>query len=116
MGMRAARKAMKAMKKVSARLAKRHAFFGKLDKTATGLKKTDLVKNKAGRIVSKKKSLAGKKRVDRRLQQGARGPEDQGVQRDQEGDPLVQEGEGVHGLSTATRLSSVGGRGAPALG
>ena len=59
--MRAARKAMKAMKVVSARLAKRHAFFGKIDKTATGLKKSDLVKNKAGRIVSKKQSAAGKK-------------------------------------------------------
>ena len=58
--MRAARKAMKAMKVVSARLAKRHAFFGKIDKTATGLKKSDLVKNKAGRIVSRKKSLQGK--------------------------------------------------------
>ena len=55
-------KAMKAMKKkvVSARLAKRHAFFGKLDKTKTGLKKSDLVKNKAGRIVSKKKSQRAK--------------------------------------------------------
>merc|ERR1712124_35021 len=59
--MRAAMKAMKAMKKVSARLAKRHAFFGKIAKTATGLKKTDLVKNKSGKIVSKKRSLAGKK-------------------------------------------------------
>ena len=59
--MRAAMKAMKAMKKVSARLAKRHAFFGKIAKTATGLKKTDLVKNKSGKIVSRKKSLAGKK-------------------------------------------------------
>ena len=58
----AAMKAMKAMKKkaISARLAKRHAFFGKLDKTATGLKKTDLVKNKSGKIVSKKKSQLGK--------------------------------------------------------
>merc|ERR1712072_1167082 len=56
-----ARKAMKAMKVVSARLAKRHAFFGKIDKTKTGLKKTDLVKNKAGRIVSRKKSALGKK-------------------------------------------------------
>merc|ERR1719345_221408 len=56
-------KAMKAMKKkvVSARLAKRHAFFGKLDKTKTGLKKSDLVKNKAGRVVSKKASLRAKK-------------------------------------------------------
>merc|ERR1712139_252179 len=59
----AAMKAMKAMKKkpVSARLAKRHAFFGKIGKTATGLAKTDLVKNKNGKIVSKKKSAFGKK-------------------------------------------------------
>merc|ERR1712224_991060 len=54
----AAMKAMRAMKKkpISARLAKRHAFFGKIDKTKTGLKKTDLVMNKGGRIVSKKQS------------------------------------------------------------
>merc|ERR1712006_30132 len=58
-----AMKAMKAMKKkpISAKLAKRHAFFGKIDKTATGLKKTDLVKSKTGKIVSKKKSALGKK-------------------------------------------------------
>ena len=60
--MRAAmRRAMKAKKPVSARLAKRHAFFGKITKTGSGLKKTDLVKNKAGRIVSKKRSAMGKK-------------------------------------------------------
>ena len=59
----AAMKAMKAMKKkpISARLAKRHAFAGKIAKTATGLTKSDLVKNKNGKIVSKKKSLLGKK-------------------------------------------------------
>merc|ERR1711881_185200 len=59
----AAMKAMKAMKKkpISAKLAKRHAFFGKLDKTKTGLKKSDLVQSKSGKIVSKKKSLLGKK-------------------------------------------------------
>ena len=56
-----AMRAMKAKKPVSARLAKRHAFFGKINKTATGLKKTDLVKNKAGRIVSRKRSALGKK-------------------------------------------------------
>ena len=56
-----AMRAMKAKKPVSARLAKRHAFFGKINKTASGLKKTDLVKNKAGRIVSKKRSALGKK-------------------------------------------------------
>merc|ERR1712224_974567 len=54
----AAMKAMRAMKKkvVSARLAKRHAFFGKIDKTKTGLKKSDLVLNKTGKVVSKKMS------------------------------------------------------------
>merc|ERR1712149_170634 len=65
MGMKAmaAMKAMGAMKKkkpISAKLAKRHAFFGKIDKTATGLKKSDLVKSKSGKIVSKKKSALGK--------------------------------------------------------
>merc|ERR1712153_40664 len=67
MGMKAmkaaAPKAMKAMKKkvISARLARRHAFAGKLTKTKTGLTKSDLVKNKIGRIVSKKASLRAKK-------------------------------------------------------
>merc|ERR1719492_200143 len=58
-----AMKAMKAtaMKKVSAKLAKRHAFAGKITKTASGLSKSDLVKNKSGKIVSKKMSLKGKK-------------------------------------------------------
>ena len=59
---KAAMKAMKAMKKkvISARLARRHAFFGKIDKTKTGLKKSDLIKNKTGRIVSKKASQRAK--------------------------------------------------------
>merc|ERR1712046_154037 len=59
----AAMKAMRAMKKkvISARLARRHAFAGKIDKTKTGLKKSDLVQNKTGRIVSKKASLRAKK-------------------------------------------------------
>merc|ERR1711918_70358 len=47
-------------------------------------------------------------RVDRRREQGARGPEDQGFLRGQEGHPAVQEGEGVHGLRT-TCVSSLGG-------
>merc|ERR1711865_445895 len=60
---KAVMKAMKrrrAMKKVSARLAKRHAFAGKITKTATGLKKSDLVKNKHGKVVSKKNHARGK--------------------------------------------------------
>merc|ERR1712205_238675 len=59
----AAMKAMKAMKKkvISAKLARRHAFAGKITKTATGLTKSDLVKSKSGKIVSKKASLRAKK-------------------------------------------------------
>merc|ERR1712070_834074 len=53
--------AMKAVKKVSARLAKRRAFAGKTAKTSGGLTKNDLVKNKAGKIVSKKASARAKK-------------------------------------------------------
>merc|ERR1712159_986440 len=58
-----AMKAMKkkAMKKISARLAKRHVFAGKATKTQSGLGKGDLVKNKAGKVVSKKLSAKGKK-------------------------------------------------------
>merc|ERR1719213_789172 len=48
-------------KPISARLAKRHAFAGKISKTATGLTKSDLVKNKTGKIVSKKKAGLAKK-------------------------------------------------------
>ena len=51
----------KAMKKVSARMVKRHVFAGKTTKTQSGLGKGDLVKNKAGKIVSKKASAKGKK-------------------------------------------------------
>merc|ERR1711964_50907 len=56
-----AMKAKKAMKKISARLARRHAFAGKITKTVSGLSKTDLVKNKTGKIVSKKRSAFAKK-------------------------------------------------------
>merc|ERR1712107_823787 len=48
------------MKKVSARLAKRHVFAGNTAKTQSGLKKSDLVKNKSGKVVSKKNSARGK--------------------------------------------------------
>ena len=58
----AAMKAMKAMKKkpISARTAKRQAFAGKISKTSSGLTKSDLVKNRNGRIVSKKKAALAK--------------------------------------------------------
>merc|ERR1719162_2854697 len=60
-------KAMKAMKKKSVskiakgRFARSVVFRGSKVKTTGGLTKSDLVKNKAGRIVSKKALAAGKK-------------------------------------------------------
>merc|ERR1711862_408092 len=63
----AAMKAMRAMKKkVVSKIAKGKrarsvVFHGTKAKTATGLVKSDLVKNKRGKIVSKKSLAAGKK-------------------------------------------------------
>merc|ERR1712093_684976 len=63
----AAMKAMKAMKakRVSkiakGKRARASVFHGTKEKTYTGLKKTDLMKTKAGRIVTKKSHNAGKK-------------------------------------------------------
>merc|ERR1712203_918445 len=52
-----ARKAMKAMK-----VGKKFSVFkGNKEKTSGGLKKSDLVKSKSGKIVSRKASAAGKK-------------------------------------------------------
>merc|ERR1711934_267025 len=63
----AAMKAMKAMKKKSvSKIAKGKfrkvlVFRGSKEKTIGGLQKSDLIKNKHGRIVSKKASLRAKK-------------------------------------------------------
>merc|ERR1712193_9725 len=62
-----AMKAMKAMKaKKVSMIAKGKnmravVFSGSKEKTKTGLKKSDLMKNKSGKIVSKKASANGKK-------------------------------------------------------
>ena len=48
-------------KKLSPRLAKRMVWRGELKKTPSGLTKKDLVKNKHGKIVSRKKHSLGKK-------------------------------------------------------
>merc|ERR1712149_154577 len=62
-----AMKAMKAMKKkavskiAKGRMAKAMVFRGSKEKTQSGLKSTDLIKNKYGKIVSKKASAARKK-------------------------------------------------------
>merc|ERR1719375_2860225 len=63
----AAMKAMKAMKKkavskvAKGRMAKSVVFRGTKEKTVGGLTKSDLIRNKYGKIVSKKASLQAKK-------------------------------------------------------
>merc|ERR1711862_667633 len=62
-----AMKAMKARKKkfvsklAKGKMARAVVFRGNKEKTASGLSKSDLVKNKRGKIVSKKSVAAGKK-------------------------------------------------------
>merc|ERR1712196_309137 len=59
----AAMKAMKAMKKkkpISAKLARRHVFAGKISKTKSGYTAAAFKKNKIGKIVSKKVSAQAK--------------------------------------------------------
>merc|ERR1719248_164445 len=64
----AAMKAMRAMKKkavskiAKGKMAKAVVLRGNKEKTAGGLTKSDLIKNKNGKIVSKKKSQLAKKR------------------------------------------------------
>merc|ERR1711939_819087 len=63
----AAMKAMKAMKKkavskiAKGKFARAVVFRGTKAKTLSGLSKTDLVKNKRGKIVTKKQAANGKK-------------------------------------------------------
>merc|ERR1711918_320670 len=57
-------KAMKAKKEskiAKGKLGKKSVFLGSKEKTASGLKQSDLTKNKLGKIVTKKKSAAGKR-------------------------------------------------------
>merc|ERR1712072_969121 len=62
-----AMKAMKAMKKktiskiATGKRAKASVWLGGKEKTVGGLKKSDLMKSKAGKLVSKKAHAAGKK-------------------------------------------------------
>merc|ERR1712060_587504 len=58
---------MKKVKKVSKVGKKWQVFAGKKEKSQGGLKKTDLVKNKDGKVVSKKMSLNAKKHYAKRI-------------------------------------------------
>lgn len=48
--------------------SKRQVFSGKAEKTSGGLRKKDLMRNKSGKIVSKKKSKLGKLAFQKYLQ------------------------------------------------
>merc|ERR1719281_2398958 len=68
-----ATKAMKAMKKktiskvAKGKYRKAVVFKGGKEKTSGGMTKSDIIKNKAGRFVSKKASAAAKKRFSRTI-------------------------------------------------
>merc|ERR1719377_27017 len=57
-----ARKAMKVSKIAKGKRARASVFSGRKEKTQTGLTKASLVKNKNGKIVSRKASANGRKR------------------------------------------------------
>merc|ERR1719410_1590913 len=59
--MKAAMKAKKVSKVAKGKRMRSAVFSGTKEKTYTGLKKSDLVKSKTGKVVSKKASAAGKK-------------------------------------------------------
>ena len=67
--MRAAMRAMKAKKRVSkiarGKMSRSVVFRGTKEKTVSGLKKSDLIKSKSGKIVSKKASANGKRAYKR---------------------------------------------------
>merc|ERR1712051_389144 len=62
-----AKKAKKVSKIARGKRAKAAVFNGKKVKTVSGLTKNDLIKNKNGKIVSKKASQTGQKRYNKQL-------------------------------------------------
>merc|ERR1712039_310572 len=60
--MKGVKKTKKVSKIAKGKLAKAQVFNGTKEKTAAGLRKDGLIKNKRGKIVSKKASAAGKNR------------------------------------------------------
>merc|ERR1712224_328770 len=61
------KRAMKVSKIARGKRAKSAVFAGRKEKTYTGLKKVDLIKNKNGRVVSKKQSVNAKKNFAKRI-------------------------------------------------
>ena len=98
-----AMKARRAMKKKSViatgRLAKVMVLRGSKAKTVGGLKASDFVKNKAGRVVKETERPGQEECLDHRCQEGTRRFEDQGLLRDQEGHTPLRQGKGVPEVS-----------------
>merc|ERR1719265_1469766 len=104
---KAAMKAMKAMKKkavskiATGSHAKAMVLRGTKAKTTGGLTASDLIRNKAGKIVSKKKSATAKKAFKNSGAmvpgpgQGPQGLEDHGLRRGQEGHAALRESQGT---------------------
>merc|ERR1712146_337011 len=106
MGAAKVQKAMKA-KRVSkiakGKLAKLVVFRGGKEKTLTGLKKTDLMKNKRGRIVSKKVHAAGLRKYANikgwttAVQKARKALNVQGFQAVKKGTPLYKKAKELYG-------------------
>merc|ERR1712118_26168 len=107
----AAMKAMKAMKKkpISAKLARRHVFAGKITKSKGGLNAAAFKKTKTGKIVSKKASARTKAVLGPWTAAVQQGSEHQGICSYQEGHSTLQEGQGalrpVKAMSNLRRAS-----------
>merc|ERR1712224_1181933 len=105
----AAMKAMKAMKKkpISAKLARRHLFAGKITKTKSGYTKADFVKNKSGKVQQEGKPSCQEVTMDCCSPGGPQRTQDQGFLSHQEGHSTLQEGQGalrqVNTLSLRTK-------------
>merc|ERR1711964_17193 len=85
------KKRRKAKKKpISKRAAVNRVWRGKLAKSKGGLAKSALMKNKSGRIVSKKQSARGQKNKYRRCDESPQGAQDQRLRRLQEGHRVLQ--------------------------
>ena len=85
---------------------KLHVFAGKIAKTRTGLQRTDLLKNRYGKIVSKKKRLLRQKNPWIRAVQEARAAlKIQGYSVIKKGTPLYNKAKDFLGSSESSETS-----------
>merc|ERR1711959_311969 len=103
----------KAVSKIAkSKNAKAVVFHGTKEKTLSGLTKADLIKNKNGKIVSKKKLAAGKKAYAHikgwtvAVQKARKAFGCQGLRCSEEGNCSLQEGQGALPVSICKRLKA----------